>query len=74
MTGTPDPFAPPKAELGAGRAPDEPGSALKAVLVAFLVNVALSFVIGIVLVVAYGAFLSATARPSDQSHSQLSEL
>jgi hypothetical protein len=60
------PYAPPKADLGGGRAAKEPGSALKAVLLAFLANVLLSFALGIVFVVLYSAFLAVTGKSMDE--------
>ncbi|APV48910.1 hypothetical protein BWI17_03950 [Betaproteobacteria bacterium GR16-43] len=60
------PYAPPKANLGAGHTAKEPGSALKAVLVAFVVKVMLSFALGIVFVAIYSGFLAATGKSTDE--------
>ena len=66
MAPNPDPYAPPRADLGSVTAPAEKGSAFKAVLFGVLADLAFNLVIGIVAVVLYGAFVISTGSSPDE--------
>ena len=65
MSDKPNPYAPPGAELGTPP-PLEQGSAFKAVLFGFLVDVGLSLVVGVVFAMLYGVYQVAMGQSMEE--------
>jgi hypothetical protein len=65
VSGEPNPYAPPGAELGAPPPPEQ-GSAFKAVLFGFLVDVGLSLVVGVLFAMLYGVYQIASGQSMEE--------
>jgi hypothetical protein len=65
MSRQPNPYAPPGADLGAPP-PPEKGTAFKAVLFGFLVDVGLTLVLGLVFAVLYAVYQAATGKSMEE--------